>query len=104
MYASVSFEDFRETCKEYEKDEKYVYKKCNNLSNRLLVWLVVMEKSENTKTNEERKDVVDKNHAKFRADELKVVDIINVIDPQRVTTSTQRVTTSTQRVTASIQR
>lgn len=83
---SASFEDIQEFCKKYENDEKYVYKKCNNQLDSIRDWLIVMEKNENTKTNEERKYVVDKKHAKYRANELKVVDIINVYDfTQRAT-------------------
>jgi hypothetical protein len=44
-----------------------VYKSCNN-------YIVSLEKLPDTKTNEER-PVHDKNHAKFRADKLKVVKI-----------------------------
>lgn len=53
-------------------------------------WLVVMKKLEDTtkaeptqtKTNENRSNVIDENYAKFRADKLKVVEIINVDNPK----------------------
>lgn len=91
MTTNVSFEDLQELCKKYQNDEKYVYKACNNgapIYRLRREWLVVMEKCSDTVTNENRKNVVDEKHAKFRADELKVIDIINIKDAQRCTSIT----------------
>lgn len=87
MHTSTTFEDIQERCKKYEKDEKYVYKACNNGEGEQRVWIVIMEKcKEDTKTNEERKDVANKNRAKFRANKLMVVEIINYDDIKTKTT------------------
>jgi antitoxin component YwqK of YwqJK toxin-antitoxin module len=83
---------------EYVNNDAYVYKMCNDLSNYLSNdpsndpsndsfnklsndWLVIMEKTDKTITNENRKSVINKEHAKFRASRLKVIKIINVDDP-----------------------
>jgi len=47
------------------------YKACRNS-------IVTLELLDNTKTNENRKDVVDDRYAKFRCDRAIVIDIINV--------------------------
>lgn len=78
MCSHMSFEDVQNICKEYQNDEKYMYKVCNNGKYSLRNWIVVMKKCSHTITNEDRKDIVDKNHAKFRANKLMVVKIFNV--------------------------
>lgn len=79
-YEFNNLEIITKICDEY-KDEKYVYKKCNDeYNNSSREWLVVLEKLPETKTNEERVNVIDKNCAKFRGDKFKVVKIINVND------------------------
>lgn len=70
-------------CEKYQTDKKYVYKSCSNLPNKIREWLVVMEKCEDTITNEERKGVVDENHAKFRANKMRVTEIINMNDMKK---------------------
>ena len=47
------------------------YKACRNS-------IVTLELLDNTKTNENRKDVVDDRYAKFRCDRAIVIDIVNV--------------------------
>ena len=108
MSVSVAslLEILQQICKEYQ-DESYVYKSCiditseNNIVSKKLPiskdtvskklpiskdadrdWLVVMKKIKNTITNEMR-IVKDKAHAKYRANKLLVVDIINMNDPSQ---------------------
>jgi antitoxin component YwqK of YwqJK toxin-antitoxin module len=79
-----------------DKDNKsYVYKLCNDELSRKdksRKWLVIMRKlsltedyPRSTKTNEKRSNVhkPDMRTAKFRADELEVVKIININKPSR---------------------
>lgn len=75
-----SLEEIQEVCKKYQTDEKCVYKRCNNGVGTQRKWLVIMEKCDDTVTNEDRKNVVEKKYAKFRANKLKVVEIINTIN------------------------
>lgn len=77
MSAHKSFEEIQEICKKYQNNEKYVYKACNSYPLLQRDWIVIMEKCIETATNEDRKDVVDEKYAKFRADKLKVIEIIN---------------------------
>lgn len=53
------------------------------------MWLVVMEKLEDTKTNESRKDVRNTNRAKFRADKLKVIKIFDMDDIKKTIDCTE---------------
>jgi antitoxin component YwqK of YwqJK toxin-antitoxin module len=73
-------------CKIFTKSECYVYKVCCDiLSNNDKVsvkWVIVMKKTKNTRTNEARMDVADPRHAKFRANELKVIKIFNKNNPK----------------------
>lgn len=55
-----------------------VYKSCGN-------YIVVLKKLENTITNENRCGIVDSNHAKFRANTLMTILIINKMNGQLVT-------------------
>jgi hypothetical protein len=77
-------------CSKYTNNESYVYKLCRDVSlqsieisneDKRAVWLVIMQKLDDTKTNEDRKSVVNKNYAKFRANRLKVINIIHAHDP-----------------------
>ena len=54
-----------------QSGEQYVYKICSG-------HIVILKFLSDTKTNEERKDVINPSHAKFRADRLFVVAIINI--------------------------
>src|SRR3989442_15856796 len=74
-------------CKDYIKNPECVYKLTTTLSDKnAKYYLVVMIKTPNTITNENsncRKwDVVNsnQNHASYRANELKVLFIINIYD------------------------
>jgi hypothetical protein len=75
-------------CRKYISDPKYVFKSCYNKTNKNPFperkWIVVLEKINTTITNENRKNVIDKRFAKFRANELKVIKIINMIKPNFV--------------------
>jgi antitoxin component YwqK of YwqJK toxin-antitoxin module len=60
--------------KQYIDDPMHVYKSCDD------TWLVIMRKLLDTITNEGRDNVEDANYAKFRANKLKVIKIINLTD------------------------
>jgi hypothetical protein len=75
-----SYESVKEKCKSYTD---CVYKMCNNYGDKQngrdsKKYLVILSKCAETKTNENRTCVVDKTCAKFRADMLKVENIIDV--------------------------
>jgi len=53
------------------------YKACKNS-------IVTLELSNDSKTNEKRKDVVDNRYAKFRCDKAKVIDITNVTTGEKM--------------------
>jgi antitoxin component YwqK of YwqJK toxin-antitoxin module len=61
-------------CKLYLGDDKYVYKSCGN-------YIVVLEKLIDSKTNECRFNIADYKYAKYRANKLKTILIINKFDP-----------------------
>ena len=67
---SNNLDKLKEECKEYLDDSEYVYKICSNC-------IVVMKKLQDTRTNENRINVANSLYAKFRADKLYVVKIIN---------------------------
>lgn len=78
MSVCKSFDDIKKIWDKYVGDKRYVYKVCNNGASELREWLVVMEMCDGTETNEDRKNVIKADHAKFRANKLRVVDIINI--------------------------
>ena len=61
-------------CSGYISDPKYVYKSCGN-------YIVVLEKLIDTITNELRTNITDPKYAKYRANKLKTILIINKFDP-----------------------
>jgi antitoxin component YwqK of YwqJK toxin-antitoxin module len=68
-----------ETPKEkYPSDKEHVFKSCSR------EWIVILEKLEDTHTNENRCDIVDPLYAKFRANKLKVVNIIHKFKNQEI--------------------
>jgi antitoxin component YwqK of YwqJK toxin-antitoxin module len=70
---------------QYIIDDSYVYKICCDLlsnNGKYREWLVIMQKINDTVTNEGRTNVVDAAYAKFRANKLNVIEIINVNDPR----------------------
>lgn len=72
-----------ETIRGKYSDSKYVFKKCVDVDDseyegKERKWLVVLEKLSDTRTTEKRDGVYNPNFAKFRADKLKVIEIINV--------------------------
>lgn len=72
-------------CEKYEGNDDYVYKLAQDISSKKDIsrkWLVIMKKTKGTKTNEKRKGVFDCKYAKFRANELKVIKIINTRNPK----------------------
>lgn len=73
-----NYEKVFNLCQKYSTDETYVYKTCGRGSG-MTKYLVVMQKVEGTKTNEIR-TVVNPDYAKYRASELKVIEIINTND------------------------
>jgi antitoxin component YwqK of YwqJK toxin-antitoxin module len=66
--------------KELIDDPDSVYRMCNHH------YLVIMQKTPETRTNEARNDVVDPKCAKFRANILNVILIINVLDGKIINT------------------
>lgn len=82
------FDEILDLCKKYSNDSSYVYKISSNLSGQLdehedTEWLIVLQKLDDTLTNEEREGITNRDYAKFRADKLKVIDIINIIDVKK---------------------
>lgn len=67
----------------YIDDESYVYKSSYDFSidEKTRKWLIIMQKLVDTQTNEARSDVFDRDYAKFRANKLRVVEIINMENP-----------------------
>jgi hypothetical protein len=61
------------------QDKGYVFKSCE------FVWIVVLEKTSDTITNETRSMVEDPRYAKFRGNEFKVIDIVHKFDPNKTT-------------------
>ena len=61
-------------CNQYISNPKYVFKSCDN-------YIVVFEKLYDTITNEYRNNVSKYMYAKYRANKLKVILIINKFDP-----------------------
>jgi antitoxin component YwqK of YwqJK toxin-antitoxin module len=64
-------------CTKYISDPKYVYKSCGN-------YIVVLEKLIDTITNELRTNIIDPKYAKYRANKLKTILIINKFDTSNV--------------------
>src|SRR5271170_1795590 len=83
MNSDQCLEVLQKICEIYTCSDKYVYKSCFNLPDEIEIreWLVVLEKLDDTITNETRSNAVDKQHAKFRADKLKVIKIVNMKNP-----------------------
>lgn len=78
QYQSI-FDKLKERFKQYTNNSNYCYKiVC--YSGRQIPYFVVMQKLDDTITNESRKNVVNPQYAKFRANKLKVIDIINCKD------------------------
>jgi hypothetical protein len=59
------------------QNQSYVFKSCQE------VWIVVLERTANTTTNEARKNVYDPKYAMFRGSEFMVKDIIHKFDPDK---------------------
>lgn len=71
-------------CERFTNDKSHVYKLCCDCSNEESYkreWLVILQKIEDTVTNEDRLGVMDPECAKFRANKLLVVMIINIHNP-----------------------
>lgn len=66
-----------------EDHDMYVYKLCCDVStdDQTDKWLVIMKKLPDTKTNEARNGIVDEKYAKFRANKLMVIHIIDMNNP-----------------------
>jgi len=56
---------------EYINNNQYIYKRCNNNL------IVIMKKLKETFTNEERKNIVDSQYAKYRGTEFKIILIFD---------------------------
>jgi hypothetical protein len=79
-----------EECTKVTSDnpESYVYSLCNDqydydsdYFDRSCKWLVILQKLDSTRTNENRKNLFDHNYAEYRADKLKVIKIIDINNP-----------------------
>jgi AMP-activated protein kinase-like protein len=75
-------------CKIYKPDwtladvaKNFIYKSCGK-------WIVVMEKLPETLTNECRPNIFNKSYAKFRANTVRVIKIVNKLDPNSFHTDT----------------
>jgi hypothetical protein len=68
-------------CKNYTQNPAFVFKSC--IFDKSL-YLIVLKKLSRTKTNETRKSITNHFFAKFRADKLQVVRIIDVFSFNRV--------------------
>jgi antitoxin component YwqK of YwqJK toxin-antitoxin module len=55
---------------------EYVYKMCYGKTTNK--WIIIMDKLLYTDTNEDRKNMIDIQHAKYRASDLRVIKIINI--------------------------
>jgi antitoxin component YwqK of YwqJK toxin-antitoxin module len=61
-------------CRKYISDPTYVFKSCGN-------YIIVLQKLPDTITNESRSEISDPMYAKYRANKLRVILIINKFDP-----------------------
>ena len=61
---------FSEAIKDFLNDNNNVFKSANKC-------VIVLRRTDNTKTNEERNNVVDKRYANFRGSEFLVIAIID---------------------------
>jgi antitoxin component YwqK of YwqJK toxin-antitoxin module len=68
-------------CEKYSKDPTFVYKYCVDIVSSK-PYIVVMQKIDDGKNNEGRSEVINKNYAKFRANKLKVIEIIDYDFPE----------------------
>ena len=82
MYSTNNMDDLITACCEYADNDKYVFKSCNN-------YIVVLEKLEDTVTNESRTNIVDPKCAKYRANKLKILLIIHKFYPLNIITEIQ---------------
>ena len=71
-HVNSMLEYIKRICEPYINDFMCVYKLCLN------EWLIVMKKQIHTMTNEKRKNIWNPTCAKFRANELLVITIINI--------------------------
>ena len=67
-------------CSPYLRNPEYVYKSCEYINN---VYLIVLKKLPTTKTNETRIDITNTSFAAFRASELEIIMIINILNPNK---------------------
>jgi hypothetical protein len=75
---SDNFQKVVDICKKYENDETYVYKNCVDITTSKS-YIVVMQKQTDTETNENR-NTMNVLYSKYRANKLKVVQIICLDD------------------------
>jgi hypothetical protein len=69
----------------YIGDDQYVFKKCQDVlrKDKSRKWLVILKKTDSTRTNEGRPGVVNHMTAPFRACKLRVIKIINTNQPTK---------------------
>jgi antitoxin component YwqK of YwqJK toxin-antitoxin module len=79
---------------EYQtRAEDLVYKSCSR------EWIVILEKLPDTETNESRSNVKGSRYAKFRADKLKVVDIVHKFDSAKKISEIQNSVYANKKIT-----
>ena len=76
MIRNVALDLIKNRYKIYINNREYVYRMSDNYHND--DWIIIMKKIRTTLTNESKSGVVDRSYAKFRANVLKVVAIVNV--------------------------
>lgn len=74
------YEALYNVCGHYFNLPQYVYKKCNDGADD---WLIILERTPNTRTNEYRQSVVNVKTAKHRGTEFNVTMIVNIYDPTK---------------------
>lgn len=83
-HSNYSFTDNQkkliEACEKYSNDPTFVYKYCVDIVHDK-PYIVVLQKISDSKNNENRSNALDRNYAKFRANKLLVVEIIDYNHP-----------------------
>lgn len=80
-YMRYSLDSIVKKYKSFIKPE-HVYKICRGKDTNK--WIVIMKKLPDTITNEDRKNVYNRHYAKFRANKLRVIKIINIFSLKSV--------------------
>lgn len=87
MLCSRQFNDLLTECDQFIKDVECVFKLCTDYTDeetqrRGRVWLIIMRRTDDTITNESRKNIVDINYAKCRGNVFLVLKIVDIENPK----------------------